>query len=274
MKRGYFLPGGAIWLAGVTMLFAVPRATAASVFINDPTRIGPDATAVAGMKVRASTTNWDQSLDAGGGTFAGNFISANLGNTFTGGGRDFGFSIEHRAGQGFVFRITEAGRPDSVLAWGDFGGAVPGQVVSTINGRTPLTPFNALGIEARSTRPGASVSFSQMLFTSPTLSVAGGTFSSGTVTENTTSGTSPTGTVQQSLIADTGMALHDWTLTGIINLIRPAGAGGDENVKFTVNVLQSDYIAHAPEPGTALLGALAGLTLLQRRRRTTATQSA
>jgi len=63
-KTNHSLQGGAIWLAGFTMLLAVPRATAASVFINAPTRIGTDATAVAGMEVRASTTNWDQSMDA------------------------------------------------------------------------------------------------------------------------------------------------------------------------------------------------------------------
>jgi len=241
---------------------------AASVYINTPARMGTNMTPVAGIKLRASTTNWDQSLDAGGGTNAGNFIQKELTNSFNGIGNDYHFTFEHRAGEGFIFKVTPTGQADSTLAWGNFTGGVPSgaTVVSTINGRTPLTPFNALNIEARSQRPGSSLKFSQLLFTSPGMSVVEGSFFGATVTQNTVIGTSPAGTAFQSLVADTSLSLYNWTLSGDISIKRTPGSGGDESVKFTVDALQTTFLTPVPEPGSALLS-LTGLALLTCRKR-------
>jgi hypothetical protein len=236
-------------------------AGAATVYINTPSLIGTPTTAVASAKFRASPTNWDMSLSNGGGTSAGTFIQANLNNSFNPPGRTYNFTLENRPGQGLIFRAVQGNSAPVTLAWGDFSPAVTGNVVSTIAGAPPPAAFNLLTLTAQADRPAASTTWSNLVFNSPTLDLGGGAFTSGTAT-------SSTGTVAQTLVGDTSIAAHSWTLSGTITLLRPGGGGaGDENVRFVVTMSTAPFLAPVPEPGSALLALAAAGAFMQRRRR-------
>jgi len=248
----------------LSLLLTCGGASAASVFINAPAMIGGPVTAVAGAKLRAAPSNWDMSLDAGGGTFAGNFIQADLAASFNPPGRTYNFTLEHRAGEGLVFQTVQGANPAVTLAWGNFSSPPPSKVVATINGQPPPANFNLLNLEAVSERASSTVTFSNLLFSSPTLSIGGGAFQSGTAHSGMPGG------ITQSFIADTSLGTHSWTLSGTITLLRPgAGGGSDDSVRFVVTAGNASFAGGVPEPGQALYVA-AGAALLLRRKRSAA----
>jgi hypothetical protein len=252
------------------ILFASSPLHAASVFINSPERIGGAGVAVAGAKLRASANSWDMSLDAGGGTSAGNFIQADLGGSFSAPNRTINFTLEHRAGEGLIFRTVEGANPEVTLAWGLFNTPVSGSVVvPTINSSTPPSNFNLLNLQAVAERAGSRVTFTNLLFSSPTLDIGSGAFQSGNVQSSTPGG------ITQSLIADTSLGDHSWTLSGTVSLQRPGQQpGSDDSVRFEVTAGLAPFLAVVPEPGLLLFAIPVAALLLKRGRQPRAGASA
>jgi hypothetical protein len=243
-------------------LFATSGLDAASVFINAPERVGGAGVALAGVKLRASPNDWDMSLGVGGGTSAGNFIQADLGGSFSSPNRTINFTLEHRAGEGLIFRTVEGTNPEVTLAWGSFTTPVAGSmVVPTINSNTPPQNYNLLNLQAVAERAGARVTFSNLLFASPTLDIGSGTFQSGSVQSSTPGG------ITQSLIADGSLGDHNWTLSGTVSLQRPGQQpGSDDSVRFEVTAGLAPFLSVVPEPGVLLFAVPMAALLLQRRR--------
>jgi len=241
-------------------LAAVPAASAADYFINDP-QYGSPANAMFGAKYRLSHANFDMSLDAGGGTFAGNFISANLGNNTLLSTLTWDFSLEHVLAEGYVFKMTRTDTgATTTLSWGAFTTPPGGTTAALINGETPYTSdggkptkYNSLFIEAIANPVNGpvveQVNFSKLAFTSPTLNYGGGSFFSGSAPANTT----------QLLSATDNLANHAWKLTGTVSAKRDATVGGDELVKFVIDG-KTAVFTPVPEASTVVGGlALAGL---------------
>ncbi len=247
-------------------LLAAAPALADLVYIESPlVTVHGETGAVGGGKYRLSHANFDQSLDRGTGTLPGNFISLNLGNNTALSARTYDFSFKHIADEGFIFSMTNtADNTTTTLSWGTFTVTPPGTNAALLNGFAPGDYFNALKVEARATRSGSSMSFSNLSFFAPALTIADGAFSSGTVTPLVGGPGDPLGFNIQHLVADVNLALYDWELTGTIGGQRDAVASGDEEVRFQVIAKVVDATI-VPEPGTAALLLLGGLALLRRR---------
>lgn len=244
-------------------------AEAASVFINENAALVAGGTTVAGAKLRASNSAWDQALSNGVSFNAANAVRTDVASSFPQPGRNFSFSFENRPGEGFIFRVTEAGQPTSTMAWGTFTNSPGGTVVSTLGGRQPVASFDSLQIEARATLAKSILTFSNIVFTAPDLNIASGSFYDGMLMRTLTIGDNPRGTATQNLFADVDLSQYSWTLSGNVSFIRPSGSGGDENLRLGVVVknVNQPTPAPVPEPGSAAVLALAAGTFLTRRRR-------
>lgn len=241
-------------------------ASAANVSINQSAL--SSGTTVASARIRASNNAWDVGLSNGVDYSGSNSWHSAMASTFISPGRTYNFTLEHRAGQGFIFTVVDSRTArTTVQAWGNFSAPLPGNVLSTLGGHTATDSFNALQLESRATINGATTSFSDLVFTSSDLSSTG-SFYDGTLTRTTVIGSNPVGTAKQSLLADVDLSSRTWTLSGTVGLIRGAGIGGADNVSFTVGMMNVAVPGPAvPEPsGAALLAAaLAGLTMRRRR---------
>ena len=210
-------------------------------------------------------------LSNGVGYSAVNARRGNLASSFTAPGHTYSFSLNHRAGEGFVFTVRDtATNQTTTQAWGVFATSPGGTVAPTLAGLSPLSPFDAIQIQARSTIAGATTTFSNLVFASPALSVSGGNFSGGALHRNTTIGSNPRGTATQELLADVNLSGYSWTLSGTVNFQRAAGANGANNVSLTVNVrnVAGGAAIPVPEPAGALVAAMVLGASLSRRRRT------
>lgn len=255
---------------------------------------------VINARLRASAGGTDQSMANGGGTAptSGTALAHNLGNVVTISHRDYAFSLEHRVGQGFLFRLVDTqSTPETwLLAYGSgFAPALPGTLdpdvtvatQTTLGGVAPagLAEFNSLRLEVQATQvdrapPAEEVRVSGMYFSSPTLSLQDGSFDNVVVTPTTpgrafgevVGGVAPTvadGFAFQRLVADEPLTAHDWTLGGQVHLQR-SGGGDGEAVRFVIQGQQVSavfaVVGPVPEPATAGLLAMAGLMLVRRRR--------
>lgn len=250
----------------VASLLAGP-ATAASVFVNSPVAIPGTGTAVAGFKLRASTTNWDLAISNQGGTpTAADYVAANVTNSFSGGGgENMKFTLQNIPGQGFVLttvRTQGSGRSTTSVAWGTFTPTIlPTALAASLNGLTPGAAFNTLALDAQSLFTGSSLRLKDLLFTAPGLTV-NGNFNEANLAD---SGVNTNG---QFVVADTNLAGVAWTLSGSVTIQRPNTGGGDEQVRFTITARQGGLISTpVPESATAMLCAagLAGMTMRRRR---------
>ena len=260
-------------LALLATFAAAPVANAGLIYINSPLVSGSwTGGSVAQAKYRLSHANWDQSLDRGTGTSSGNFISNDLGNNRANSAKSWTFSFSHLPGEGFVFSMTDpASSSTSNLSWGSFESAPSGKTTSRINGSSPGAPFNALTLEARATRSGSSMNFADLRFTSPTLTLADGEFTSGTVTPWTRHAGDPNGVFSQRLVADTDLSRHQWTLSGSLRGERDTSAGGDETVRFVIGASNFEVqIQAVPGPGGVAFASVIGVMFLLRRARSSA----
>lgn len=291
-------------LAATLALICALPATATTVYINDPgVQITALDTLVLGAKYRMSNTNFDMSLDAGGGTQnvpgGPNFISTGLGNNVQLNNATYAFNLRNIAGQGIVFTMTSPANVVRSLAWGSFGPALsPVPTVaaeqlraSAATGETPGSllspgqlPMNILHLEATSLqRSGQSysptVTLSDIAFTGTGITQVGSTNASQTVTPATTL-TNPNfaevgpGWASQWLVTDGNFWDFDWTLSGNVNLAYTGTATNiDEFVKFGISGKQGVFTGitpsgAVPEPASwALLVAGFGLAGAAMRRR-------
>ncbi|MBX3355785.1 MAG: hypothetical protein KF724_08810 [Phycisphaeraceae bacterium] len=230
----------------------------ADLYINSavPSIDGFNGTA-ASVKYRMSNSNWDMSLDNGKGTGStANFIGANLGNNNQMSSRTYEFTLTHLAGQGLIWQLTDLGSGSTTTqAWGAFESNPGGTVQSALNGITPGASFNTLLIEARATRSGSSLEFSNLAFNSE-LAVADGAFTSGVVTPSTGGPGNSNGFWNQTLVSTTDLASANWSFTGQIQGIR-SGSGGDEEVRFTIAMRDANVTI--PAPGALALVLVGGL---------------
>lgn len=271
-------------LAASVMAYATAANAANTIYIESP---GLAVTAIdtiqVGAKYRLSNTNFDQSLDGGGGTQnvpgGSNFVQAGLGNNAGLNGREYGFSFQHIAGEGFIFAMSDLTTPANgtrTLAWGGFSAPLPAGATqaarlgaAAATGVTPLgtliapgNAFNALHIEWRSSiRSGGTysptVSVRDLAFVSPGMSQVGSLVSSYAATP----GSNANSTVfndpgsdyySQWLVADNDLALQNFTLSGKVRMsYTGTPANVDEFVKFGISGKQVAFsVPGVPEPAT------------------------
>ncbi|OSZ72389.1 hypothetical protein CAP39_03330 [Sphingomonas sp. IBVSS1] len=286
-------------------LAAVQPARAATVFINDPgVTVTSISNLVMGAKYRVSPTNFDLSLDSGGGTQnvpgGANFISTNLGNLAALNNVSFDFTLRNIVGQGMIFSVTSPANVTSTLAWGSFAPALsPAATASaaqlraaSATGETPgtlLSPgqlaMNALHLEVSSrVRPLAApnnyapvVSLSNLAFSATGAAVRGSVITAQTVTPatNLTNPNFPevgSGFASQWLVTTGDFWDFGWVLSGRINAQVNSITGNigqiDEWVKFGVSGKQVAFTGGVPEPQSwAMMIAGFGLVGAAMRRR-------
>ncbi len=248
-------------IAGVGICAAAWAASGASaglVYINsDQVEIGGIQDAVMGAKYRMSNSNFDQSLDNGNGTSAGQFIQASWGNNSFLNNRSFAFTVSHLANEGFIFTMSD-GATSKTLSWGDFAVTPSGTTSSLLGGQNAHSAFNAIFIEARAERDGSAMNFSNLLFTSADLSIADGDFFGGTAAL-------PNGAITQKLVSTVDLSTVNWSISGTVSGVRDTTSSGDELVRFTIGGKVVEYTI-VPAPGAAALIALAGVFGSRRRR--------
>ncbi len=256
--------------------------TRAGVLINPDGDARHSGEPVASIELRASPASWDQAISSSAKPHKGIAVRANLGSMFHGPGREFWFTLEHRAGEGLIHTLEEEGKPPSSVAWGTFNQPPPGaKILPASTHGSPGTPFHFLTIEAISQRPDSFVEFSSLDFTAPALPKPDGYFFSGRVTKDSVFRNAGRGTAIQRLVSDTSLAEANWILRGRVRVVRSLPAtGGDESVRFLIKALMNPDSGQtgprggrgraanrSPEPGAAALGILTAALFMLRRRR-------
>ncbi len=292
-------------LLAAMVLPATAAAAGDYVAINRPgVQVASIGNLVMGAKYRVSPTNFDLSLDSGGGTMGvtggSNFIQAGIGNLGALNNVTFSFSLRNIVGQGMVFSLTSPADVTRSLAWGTFApGLVPTPTASAAELRaapatgqpsgTLLSPgelrMNALHLEVssrvRPLNPGNSyapvVTLSDVAFTAPAAGLRGSIITTQTVTPatNLSNPNSPEvgpGFASQWLLTNTDFWDFGWTLSGKVNaqVNNITGSIGqiDEWVKFGVSGKQVTLAGSVPEPASwAMLLSGFGLVGAAMRRR-------
>ncbi len=242
-------PASTAFMCGICACLTLGNeALAATVYVNSPAVVAGPAVPVAVARLRASPENWDMSLSEGGGNNQQNLIQAELASAFNPPGRTFDFVLENRPGEGLLFRAATGANPPVILAWGNFSPGIPhAKLVSMSHSPPAPNNYNLLNLQAQADRPSSSVTFANLLFSSPTLDIQGGALQSGTVNSGDSAGST------QYLIADTNIGAHAWTLSGSITLRRPGQGGGDSDfVGFVITAGLSPITSGVPEPRTGL----------------------
>jgi hypothetical protein len=253
-----------------TMLFAslglsvVASAQQVHVNSSDYRPVSDAGTTVFGAKFKSDNTNWDFSLGNTGSTSnTANFIQAGIGNNAFIGARVFGFELEHRTGEGFIWNLTDkANNNTTTLSWGTFTTPPSGTNAATLNSIAPNRSFNALRIENRASGSGSQNIFSNLAFTSA--ATFNGSFFNGTMTPSTAGfnqiGTPVDGFSVQWLVSDTDLSSYDWKFTGDIQLI----GGNNEALRMDIH---GRSLQAVPEPGTMAALGLGIAAFLKRKRK-------
>jgi hypothetical protein len=267
-------------LLGVSICLATSLITSAAcggVFlVNDASSNTAGTASAFNANYRLSNTNFDMRLEN---LAVPSQVTAHLGNVSQLSGRTFTFSLEHRAGQGYIFMMSPLTAPSTITAvkWGSGFTILPTGTLSSaaLDATSPTASVTRLTLTARATLAGSTFAFSDFLFSSPTLTQAGGLFQAGSVNPGTngiSQGIYDTtnGFATQYIHASEDLTALDWTLTGRLTGTR-TGSGGDETVRFTIRGDNPSPIPYdlslVPEPSRAILLLLGlSLTSLQRRR--------
>jgi hypothetical protein len=211
--------------------------------------------AVATARYRLSTSEWDLGIYNGRPAPTGaDFVTVNLGNESQLSGDTFRFSLEHRAGQGLIWKFFDNSDPlgpaGGTAAWGTFTPVIPTgsstQVRADLNGELPAQFFNVLSLETRAFAAGSEMHLSNVAFSGATTV---GTINNVSAFFNNT-GASYVATLE----SDTDLSTFNWTLAGQIRGVK--SGGGAETVTFNV------HLVAIPEPGTSALLLLGLMALL------------
>ncbi len=251
------------------LLSAHSTSRAAVVSINGNPQAVSQGEIVASARLRASSNSWDVAISNGQSYEARDAIRSNLERSFASPGREYDFTLEHIPGEGLVFSVTDTRTGRTTMhAWGTFSGSVPAyNAVPTLGGLAPGASFDALQIESRAMVARANTSFSNLDFSSPDLTVAGGSFYSASLTNSSVIGTNPRGSATQELLADVDLSDYAWTFAGHVSFQRQSGAEGADDISFTVNLRSASFPSPVPEPaGVLMLLAAAGSFAVRRRR--------
>ncbi|MFN0127411.1 MAG: PEP-CTERM sorting domain-containing protein [Verrucomicrobiales bacterium] len=253
---------------------------------------------VINARLRASAGGTDQMMADGGGTNAtsGPTLGHNLGTVATISSRNYAFTLEHRVGQGMIFRLVDNQfTPQTwLLAYGSgFSPALPVGPTTTVStqatlgGVSPagLPNFNSLRLEVQASAahpaaPAESASVSGLSFSSPTLTLQDGALDPMATTPTTAGQTSgevvggvpitvAAGFGYQRLVSDEPLNAHDWRLGGVVRIQR-SGGGDGETVRMVIYGQQVTAtfppLTPAPEPTSAMLLLLGGALAFRRRR--------
>lgn len=250
----------------------VPSAQAGMLYINTPVAKESVQSVFASAKYRLSHTNWDQSLAATSGTGnSSDFVAANLGNTDTLAKTIYDFSLRSLPGEGIIFALTNRTTGErSTLSWGTFAVDPGGTNAPKLAGREPTRSYNSVSIVADAMRSGSSMSFRDLMISGPALDVAQGSFVAGSVDPQLAGPGDPLGTYTQRVFSDEDLSRHEWELTGTIIGSRSPDAGGDEQVRLTIFLadtqveLADGRAIPAPDTSAAIAGF--GLLVATRRR--------
>jgi hypothetical protein len=274
----------------------VAPAYADTVYLNSSPDFVPQVQhSVAGARYRLDGTNWDMALHSGTGTnnaepAPADFVQAELGSLTTLNNAAFRFTVDHLAGTGFTYTMTDLStNAGSTLSW---GAGLPRMNVGTLQRWTgagldgidhaPTDPFNFLLIEARAQRnnvaipaePDSSITFSNLVFSSEDLSTSG-SLVPGSTDENTPGSVwtppgigSEAGRYWQFLYSDVDLSRHDWTFSADVSGSATTNSG-QELLRFE---LTAQNVTPVPLPAGVwlLLSGLTGLAGLgagSRRRR-------
>jgi hypothetical protein len=233
-----------------------------------------DETALSGFEFLISSREGefranDQYLIAGEATEETTSLGADLGAVGDLSGTPFHFSIEHHlaGGRNFTFHLwDDQGLANSVLCWGQSCPA-GSTAVERLDGRLPIDDYNGLQIQVRA-QDVAGASAAVTVESLVGVDVTGAELLDELVTP-TTPGTIPgdLGRRGQWLLADDlDLVLSEWTLTGLVTLVRPDAALADvTKVRLAVDLVRDPELAYLPEPSPVLLVGL-GLAALARRR--------
>ena len=225
----------------------------------------------------------DMYLVAGNQTDPSQAIGIDLGDRAALSGVEYQFSISQSilGGRNLTFSMTPTGTTaTSALCWGMncAMGAVSQQV---INGMTPITDYNALGLQVRSQSNQFVNATTAVRVTSFTGTNVTG-FSGALLYDETVDPNIP-GSIQTFFSTDDGRRAQillgdalefqgEWQLQGLVTITRPNTVGIPDDgifdrssIRFAVDLLQDPSLP-IPEPSTALLVGTGLLVLAARRR--------
>lgn len=249
----------------VVLSVATRVAEAAIIHVN-PAEVSFDVEqTVAASRFRLSESGFDQSIDNGAGTSnTSDYLAADIGHVSSGPdsirGRSFQFSLQHSAGSGFTYSLTNVSSGSvSALRWGNFP-ATPGVTAATLGGLAADRPFNSLLIHARATDSAAEavLSIAGLAITSSSAAIEGD-FIDAIVNSSYTENDTPMGESLQRVIASIDLSTIDFEITGTLSASQLPGFSTEQSMELAILAQQGTPFAapqliSAPEPG--------GLTLL------------
>lgn len=255
-------------IIGALVLFTLSGAAWADSIILDAVE-GTDfenpGSTVMDARYRISGTNWDQMIATSSSISTTTIVQTqNLGGVATLNQDVWNFSMSYVAGTGYTFTLTEVTDANTAnLITGSSTVSWTSPQAST--GSSPTEAYNAIHLLAvanlRTPITASQIDVTNLVFTSSTLTQTGGPLTNLNDTNSLTFD-------EEWLVADTNLALHNWTLTGTVVAQYTGSAwtgDGGETLKFDILTTNVDLITPVPEPATVtVMGlGLAGLAAVR-----------